>query len=146
MSCAALTRKNVALSREPEPPAHEREQARVPEPEPELLTIELRERDEKLGHAVALTAEELGEAVGEVACVHAEIFARVSRASRNARRSSHEGRSDTERLDAPEARAASRRRRAALRQKPFCTRPFAKTRFRENTVKRSVGFPRTRCD
>jgi hypothetical protein len=58
-------------------PAEEVEQAPVPELLPPALRVEARERDEKLGERVVLTAKEIGETGGRFACGgHA---ARISR-------------------------------------------------------------------
>jgi hypothetical protein len=62
--------------RQPELPVQEHEQARVAELLPCPSAIEVGEREEKLRHRFVLTAEEIGEAGREVACVHERSFAR----------------------------------------------------------------------
>jgi hypothetical protein len=71
---------------EPELPVEEGEEAGVPERHPPAPAIELREREQEVGHGVVLLAEQGGEAGGEgsaVGGVHAGIMARpISRTVR----------------------------------------------------------------
>jgi hypothetical protein len=89
----------------------ERKETPVPQVSPPLLAVELREGDQKIGHRVALAAEQVGEAVREVACGrHAEMFARDFQPSGDAPGAAP-SRERTRRLSNP--RATARRARAA---------------------------------
>jgi hypothetical protein len=83
-------RRPVAVERgalrEPEIAHEEVEQRVVPEVDPALVRVERRERDEKVREGDVLTAKEIGENVGELACgAHEAILSRDLAASVNAR-------------------------------------------------------------
>jgi hypothetical protein len=61
------------------------EQARVPELEPPPFAVEGREGKEKIGERSVLAAEQIGEAVREVARFHERIFSRDFRGPQDAR-------------------------------------------------------------
>jgi hypothetical protein len=101
----------------------EGEEAGVAQLAPRLQTIELRERDEEVGHCVVLAAKKVGESIREVACVrHCTSLARKFGTSPNA----------TERAQARErgqgfaiaaSEAARARASARRRQEAVCARP-----------------------